>query len=457
MSPLAGRAQSACAWVAIASALLAPFAFGASTLKVWVPLAFLWAGLGLVSLGTQISSAGPGAFRDFNPAPGVLVALHALMAFQSMQLPAAVLRVLSPGSFAAHFIPGGESTLAPLTASPTGTVQAWLFISGLHGLVVAIFSAPPAEQRRRLRVILHGIAAVTAVLALEGLVQSRSEHPFRLYGTFEVPGAEGHERGIFGPYYNRDHYANLMAIGGSVVAAMLGQALGGATLRGFSSFVNSAGFFRTLALVAAQLIIIVACAAAGSRGGLIALAVGLTIGLGPLMLARPRFAIAAGALLAMVLFGAGIPSAFMRLADVDFEASRAMVWRDMLRVVSYFPIFGCGIGAFAVAYWPYQRVVRFEYWPHAHNEYLQWLLEAGAVGVLIALYVMRKTWIASPRLARSLHARPALVGLTAALVHSAADCVLRIPANAAWAAILLAGAFLAISPAWSKETAPTNG
>jgi len=449
-----GRIVEACAWLAISSALVAPFAFGASTLGVWVPLAVLWVSLGLLTMAASLWFPGPGSEHAFNPAPNVMVALHALLALQSVALPASVLRVVSPGSFAAHFLPTGEAFLAPLTASPTGTAQAWLFVGGLHGLCVAIFSAPQATQMRRLNALFFGMAAVSGILALEGLVQAASAHPYRLYGIYEVPGAADHERGIFGPYYNRDHYSNLMAMGGAVTAALLGRAVRGGDFRNVAAFAASPRFAKNLALLAALALIMVAGAAAGSRGGLIALAMGLLVGLGTELLARPRLALASLAIAAVVLFGASVPSAFVRMADVDFEASRLLVWRDMIRVVSFFPIFGCGIGAFAVAYWPYQRVVRFEYWPHAHNEYLQWLLEAGAVGLVLALYVLRRVWIAAPRLARSLEARPALAGLTAVLTHALVDLVLRVPANAAWAALLLAGATVAITEPSSQPPRP---
>lgn len=428
--------------LAMASALLAPFAFGASTLGVWVPLSLFWIILGLLT--TAARTWYPAAPPDgFEPAPKLMVALHALFAVQSVALPAFVLRALSPGSFAAHFLPSGETTLAPLTASPTGTAQAWLFVGALHGLAVAIFSAPREVQLRRLNLLFAGMTGVSTILAIEGLVQSASAHPHRLYGIFEVPGAADHERGIFGPYYNRDHYSNLMAMGGAVTAALLGRAVRAGSFRSLAGFAGSPQFAANLALIGALCLITVASAAAGSRGGLASLAVGLLVGLGPELLARPRLALASLVIGLVVLFGASIPATFLRMADVDFEASRLMVWRDMLRVVSFFPIFGCGLGAFAVAYWPYQRVVRFEYWPHAHNEYLQWLLETGAVGLVLALYFLRRAWIAAPDLVRNLQIRPALAGLLAMLTHALVDLVLRVPANAAWAALLLVGVTLA--------------
>lgn len=445
MTPRAERIRQASAGLAMASALLAPFAFGASTLRVWVPLSIFWILLGLVTAAARVWFPAPASEDEFDPAPKLMIALHALFAIQSVALPAGLLRVLSPGSFAAHFLPSGDAMLAPLTASPTGTAQAWLFVGALHGLAVAIFSAARPVQIRRLNLLFAGMAAVSGILAIEGLIQAASAHPHRLYGVFEVPGAAEHERGIFGPYYNRDHYSNLMAMGGAVAAALLGRAVRAGVFRSVATFTGSPQFATHLALLGALSLIVVASAAAGSRGGLISLAAGLLIGLGPELLARPRLALGALALAVVILFGASIPSAFLRMADVDFEASRLMVWRDMLRVVSFFPIFGCGLGAFAVAYWPYQRVVRFEYWPHAHNEYLQWLLETGGAGFLLALYLLRRTWIAAPQLARAVEIRPALAGLAAMLTHAMVDLVLRVPANAAWAALLLVGATLTIT------------
>lgn len=445
MTSPAERVAKLSAGLAMASALLAPFAFGASTLGVWVPLSVFWIALGLLTTATRAWYPAPGSPDGFDPAPKLMIALHALFAIQSVALPQAVLSVISPGSSAAHFLPSGDALLAPLTASPTGTAQAWLFVGALHGLAVAIFSAPRPVQLRRLNALFSGMAAVSGILAIEGLVQSASAHPHRLYGIFEVPGAADHERGIFGPYYNRDHYSNLMAMGGAVAAALLGRAVRAGSFGSVAAFAGSPQFATHLALIGALILIIVASAAAGSRGGLIALAMGLLVGLGPELLARPRLALVSLAVAIVILFGASVPSAFLRMADVDFEASRLMVWRDMLRVVTFFPIFGCGLGAFAVAYWPYQRVVRFEYWPHAHNEYLQWLLETGVAGFVLALYFLRRVWIAAPQLARSLETRPALAGLAAMLTHALVDLVLRVPANAAWAALFLAGAMLAAS------------
>ena len=434
------------AGAALLSLLLAPFAFGAVGSFTWVALSWLWILLGGWSVARARLSAPD---TDANALAGLAPSIwgvHALIAIQLVPLPPAVLRALSPGSYAARYIPPmGMETWGPLTASPTGTSQAWLFFAGLHGLAFTLFSASRPTRSRRITWLFAGMAAVGGLLAIEGLVQAASAHPYWLYGLFPVPGIGSHERGIFGPYYNRDHYSNLIAIAASVAAGLLAKRIPRDGSRPALSMITSPGFPGTLALVAGLVLMVTASAASGSRGGLAAIAAGTLVGLSSPFLARPRLAVGSGLLVVLVLFGTGVPSAVERMGDVDFETSRLMVWRDTLRLLEFFPIFGCGIGAFAPAYWPYQRVVRFEYWPHAHNEYLQWILETGAIGILMAFVWMRMAWRAAPQMIRSNESRPALAGLVAAAVHALVECSLRIPANAAWAAMLLV-CLLALRP-----------
>lgn len=432
------RVPSACAGLGLATTLLAPFMFGAVGLGVWQPLAWLWIVFGALAWVAQRTAAPDHDTDRLHPLPGPVLGLYLLAGLQLVPLPPSLLRLVSPGSFAAHFIPPpAHPVWAPLTASPTGTMQALLFIAGLHGLALAIFSGGPAARAARMRTLLLGISAVGGLMALEGLVQARSSHPSWLYGLYPVPGIGSLEGGIFGPYYNRDHYSDLLAMAAAVAGGLIGLSARDGAFRSLSALAQSTDLGRRVALLVALILMIVASAASGSRGGLVALGVGLLVGLAPALLARPRLALASLAVVAAALFATGIPDAFMRMGDVDFEASRLLVWRDALRLIGFFPIFGCGIGAFAPAYWPYQRVVRFEYWPYAHNEYLQWLLEGGALGVILAALVLRRAWIAAPRVMRDVEARPALAGLAAALTHALVDSSFRVPANAAWAWLLL--------------------
>ncbi|MEO8358714.1 MAG: O-antigen ligase family protein [Vicinamibacteria bacterium] len=438
-----------CRRIGLVTSLLGPFAYGGVSPFLWPALAWLWIAIGLITIGARQLQASPG------PAPGrllplPLVGFYLLMMAQLVPLPAGIIRWFSSGSFAAHFLPGSvERTWATLTVSPTGSWQALLYIAGLHGLSVALFYGADIGTARRQ--LFAGMAAVGGVLALEGLVQAQSAHPFSLYGIWKVPGIGSHERGVFGPYYNRDHYSNLIAIAGSVSAGLLGYRIKQRAFGSLKAFVGSADFSMTLALIAGLLLMMVASAASGSRGGLVAFGVGLLVAFGPAALVRPRLALAGLIGCLVLLFATGVPAAFARMGDADFEASRLMVWRDIARLATFFPIFGCGIGAFAPAYWPYQRVVRFEYWPHVHNEYLQWFIEGGALGALIAIIFLRQVWIAAPRIVRSVEARPALAGVAAGFTHALVDCTLRVPANAAWVWLLATVLFVAVAPSTGEQ------
>ena len=424
--------------VALITLLLAPLAFGAVGASAWVPLAWAWIGLAAWSLIRDRRTRGKSDLSSLSRVTPAFLAVHLLLAVQLLPLPPAVLRAVSPGSYAVNYIPPMVvETWAPLTASPTGTRQAWLFFAGVHALSIALLGASGWSRSKVMDALFKGMAVVGALLAVEGLVQAASAHPHWLYGVFPVPGAGAHEGGIFGPYYNRDHYSNLIAIAASVAAGLLARRIPRDSSRPLGSILHSADFSGTVALVAALVFMFAASAASGSRGGLAAIGAGVLVGLSSPFLARPRLALGSLLILIVVLFGTGVPSAVARMADVDFEVSRLMVWRDASRLIEFYPVFGAGLGAFAPAYWPYQRVVRYEYWPHAHNEYLQWILEAGAVGILMALHWARTAWRIAPTVIRNPEIRPALAGLTAAMVHAVVECSLRIPANAAWAGVLL--------------------
>jgi O-antigen ligase len=364
----------------------------------------------------------------------VLVPIHALILLQLVPVPPSMLAVISPGSYAAWHIPGPSSgSWTAITASPIGTRQAWLFVAGLHGLAISLLASAP-DRRLPLSYLYYALTGAGVALALEGLVQAASPHPHWLYGIWRVPGAGSHEAGIFGPYYNRDHYANVIAIAASLAAALLARLL---SRLGKTSLLNSPDFGKIVGLGSGLAILMAAGAAAGSRGGLAAMLTGIVVGSVPLLISRPRLGLALGGLAVIVFFGTGVPSAFERMGDVDFENSRLIVWRDALRLLEFFPLFGCGIGAFAPAYWPYQRVVRFEYWPHAHNEYLQWVFEAGTLGCLLALFWARGIWKLLPTLIKNEDLRPAIAAVIAAAIHAVVDCSPRIPANGAWTAVLL--------------------
>jgi hypothetical protein len=351
-----------------------------------------------------------------------ILPIHALFGVQLIPLPAAVLRAISPGSFAAHFLPDpGDGRFRPLSVSPSATLEAWLYFAGLQGLFLAL-QGVPATRRRALAYILLG---VVVCLAAEGLWQSRTEHPAWLYSRIPIEAPIGLETATFGPYFNRNHFATAMAIGAALAAGLsvtrvrecggLGRLLA-----------HASAMTEVVVLAGATLLLTLSAAASGSRSGagaaVAAIAFVLIRAFG---LRRLLLPLAAGGVVLVVSGAAAID----RLMRLDLAMSRWAPWTDMTRLWPFFPAFGSGLGTFGAAYWPYQLNASYEYWQHAHNEYLEWSIEAGLAGLVVAglTAVSLRRAVAFTEWARSASvAVVAAVGLQALL-----DFPLRIPANAA--------------------------
>jgi len=109
-------------------------------------------------------------------------------------------------------------------------------------------------------------------------------------------------------------------------------------------------------------------------------------------------------------------------------------------------LFGSGGGSFYAVYLTYQdRMNQRRFMRHAHNDYLEFMLEFGlAGGLLLASSVLLSIGAAVIVLARSRDrlakgmSFATLMGVLAMLIHSFADFNLRIPANVALFLVLLA-------------------
>ena len=405
------------AYGALATAIGSPFLFGAAERTVWLPLCGFWVAAGLAQAWLTES-------RDYlRP----FLAVHALFAIQLVPLPGALLRWISPGSYAAHFLPDRGALLRPLSVSPGATVESWLYFTAMLGLFIAL--RPLTEHRRS---ALTVVGAVLLVLATEGLWQSRSSHPYWLLGLVPPTVPVGLETSIFGPYFNRNHFATMMALGAAVSC--------GAAVACYSAvrdirrlLASSRDFARVILFLGAAGVFALACAATGSRSGLLAMAAGVSfVGLRRIPWRWLLPALGAGGLL---VFLAG-PFVVDRLLKMDFLASRLSPWADMATLIRFFPIFGSGLGTFSVAYWPYQRNVSYEFWLHAHNEYLQWVIETGIVGTIIL-------FIAVKAVQSRIVFDPVVGDLGAAAlvvfgVQSLLDFPVRLPANAAILTTVLA-------------------
>jgi O-antigen ligase len=122
---------------------------------------------------------------------------------------------------------------------------------------------------------------------------------------------------------------------------------------------------------------------------------------------------------------------------------RFAIYAATLRAAIEFLPFGSGLSTFASVFPRFQTGVFGGYIDYAHNDYLQFFMEAGLVApvivaLLLATYVMRMGELLRRDRARSFTVLQiaAGVGMLPMILHSLFDFALHMPANAMWFATL---------------------
>ena len=125
-----------------------------------------------------------------------------------------------------------------------------------------------------------------------------------------------------------------------------------------------------------------------SRSGFLAMA---GAGLGLFLWRRPRgvrlwFSLGILAVLIPIFLVVVSPAVPFqeRLATLLTSSSygeRTQIWRDAIRAWPSVPTWGTGLGSFAAAAAPYFGHATGVKYTHAENEYIEWLVEGGVVGL----------------------------------------------------------------------------
>jgi len=316
-------------------------------------------------------------------------------------------------------------------------LTAYRYMTASHALLYATYgmlsflvvqNLRRTSQLRRLAIVFSGYGAA---LALFALVQALS-------GTTKLYWIVTPHRGgwIYGPYVNHNHYAGLMEM---LVPIPLELGLVG----------RRKGALKTLALSSAVLMASTIFLS-GSRGGMAAFLVQLLL-LAIVMVRRERHArtiIVIAVFLACVaglLIWLGGGELAKRVASIHKEAqsevsggTRLAIDRDALTMFLRKPALGWGLSTFPEVYPQFRSFYTNFFVNEAHNDYLQLLVEMGALGFIVMLWLVFVVYRAAlrkltnwPNDTNALLAMVALLGVTGILVHSAVDFNLQIPANAA--------------------------
>jgi len=378
------------------------------------------------------------------PARRLLLALHALLLLQLVPLPPHVLRLVSPGSFSFYNDPLLLPLVAwkPISVSPPDTLRGLAFLAAFSLLALAVFREMGEVPWRRH--LLLTVVGVGVFLTLAAFLQAVSPEPRRIYGLWRPRW----DWAVFGPYVNKNHFAGYLVMAALVAMGFALEA--GSRLR--SAFARRRRAWLALgesegnAVVRWAAIVMVLVAglfASGSRGGVSAFAMAALL----LPLAsrqRRRTALAVALLAALGVAWIGVGGIVSSFESRGVRSSRLDLWRDMLPMVPRFPVFGDGWNAFATAFPWYQTVWKTDWIGEAHNDYLQVLIDGGAVGAALVaallVIVFRGALARAGRSPLDLAVLGALLGLA---LHEIVDFNMQIPANAATGVALAA---LAVVP-----------
>ncbi len=316
------------------------------------------------------------------------------------------------------------------------------------------------NSEKRLKAIVWLIIVFGSVMAFYGILQ-RLATPEGIYGMRETSGAIP-----FGPFVNQHHFATFMQMTGGLTAAIL---LG-----------RDVGRERRLLLAAGLVVMGVATASTGSRGGLLGFLATLAfVGLLFVLSGRWRsenrstkpltgtIVVAAGGLaLSVVIFGVALliggNDSLLRgigatSQGVDISTGRLHFWPIALQIFWANPILGAGLESFGVAFTKYDTWSGQFRVEQAHNEYLQTLADAGIagalclVGFIVLLFKKGLGVISSSDGFRSEAATGALAGCLGVLIHSFFDFPLRTPSNAFFFLLLCAIATVQITSGASRH------
>jgi O-antigen ligase len=408
-----------------------------------VPALFLAAFLFVVSR-TRVGL--DGSTRGIDVA--VLAAL-AVIALQLVPLPAPLVRAVSPATQPLQ----DAYRLTPLTYWRSLSVHPAATRSGL-GLAL---TAALVFWTARDVFSFGGTRAALRLLSVTGLlcgIVALAQHATAPRTILWIDRLPDPRAVPFGPFIDRNHLATWLVLGISAVSGYLAmhvQAHLAERLRHGRRAVLMALFEPVAVLTLASLgVMLTTLAATLSRSGFIALMTAALVG-AALSKVRARVVFRVGAVAVALLLAVAawlnaqglVGRVLETLAPPNPAAvSRVVIWRDSMRIVRDFPLFGTGVGTFADAMFIYQKTARDVLFNHAHDEYLQITADGGIV--LLIIVVVGVAFLARTARSRLADDRGthrfvrvgACAGLAAVAVQSIWETGLRAPANLFLAAVL---------------------
>jgi len=389
------------------------------------------------------------------------------MAVQLVPLPSSIRAWLSPAAsrVEGNLEFGVASGARPLSLDPASTL--WALVFGIS-LLLMFWSARSLFARGGgLRIVARWIGWFGLALAIIMFLQ-RSMSPGLIYG-FWTPITRASNPTPLGPFVNRNDIATWLMMACPIVFGYLIARLSSTYAERGRLELESLADSRTLWLVTAVGLMTAALLASLSRSGLFGGAAAACVFalLASRRVSGSRMALSLvgfGVLIAAASFYVNVSALAERISNTlpSNLGGRLTVWHETWPMARDFPLTGIGVGAFERAMLVYQQSTRLIFFNHAHNEYLQVLVEGGWLLIVPAVLAVLATLMAIVDRVRS-DRTPifwirvgAASGLAAVAAQNVWDTGLRMPASAVLFAIVAAAAIFRLPPATPTSDAESS-
>ncbi|BBO75659.1 hypothetical protein DSCW_30760 [Desulfosarcina widdelii] len=387
--------------------------------------------------------------------------------FLCLPIPPSILSILNPARATtlneAWTLTGDTPTWQALSYLPREALAWWTFLLslGLFGSVLHDL----CKDRRILRRVVFLMIAVGVLESIYGLIQALVPSMGVLWVNY-IQEYMGTARGTF---INRNHFAGFIEmiwpLALAVTLAMTGQA------RSIKAALGSDSLNRQALMALCIIVFLLALILTRSRAGIISGLLGFfvfSIMARPGLRNRPKQTrlLLGGILILLSIYIAtvGIGPVIDRFLSIGNDgSSRLTIWQDSLSIVKNHPL-GIGLGNYENTFSVYNQSPIFDKTvAHAHNDYLQFLVETGWIGFCALLTGFLLFLIQCGRRIQHINTRKdplrfflavgAFSGIVSISVHSLFDFNLQIPANCVYFVVLIAilGACTRLEPSNASQ------
>lgn len=385
--------------------------------------------------------------RTIYKAPGtILIMLYpAYILIQLIPLPAEIVKLISPATYSLYKETIGivePVQWVSLSINKKATLEElfrYISYAGFYLLTVQLLS-----HRSLLKKTVNYLAIFAAFLSVSAILQ-RFTSPGKIYWFYETPTA------FFGPYFNSNHYAGLMEMIFPVIFSLFlfyKPSVSYPSLRAkIVEFFSQIRTSEHILLGFSSLLVALSVFLSISRGGIISLCISAGFCFLMITLKHGTFRSAGNTVVLLILlllisvgwFGwKPIFKEFEKTRNDKGEIAenRPIYWKDGVNVFKDFPVTGTGMGTFGSIYPKYQSKSFGRRLTHAHNDYIEFLVNGGIVGFLLffgffatIIYKSYKVFLKRREPYSIFIYIGSISGIIAILLHSITDFNLQIGAN----------------------------